>query len=47
MFAQLIIYFVLSALSVTAVYAASTPLSRSPQEQAQPVAEEKDRPGSL
>ena len=47
MFAQLIIYFVLSALSVTAAYAASTPVSRSPQEQAQPVAEEKDRPDSL
>ena len=47
MFPQLIIYFVLSALSVTAVYAASTPLSRSPQEQAQSVEEENDRPDSL
>jgi hypothetical protein len=47
MFAHIIIYFVLAALSVTVAYAASTPVSRSSQEQAQAVEEEKDRPGSL
>jgi len=47
MFAHIIIYFVLSVLSATMVYAASTPVSRSSQEQAQAVEEEKDHPDSL
>ena len=47
MFSHIIIYFVLSALSVTVAYAASTPVSRSSQEQAQAVEEEKDHPDSL
>lgn len=47
MFSHIIIYFILSALSVTVAYAASTPVSRSAEEQAQAVEEEKDRPDSL
>lgn len=47
MFAHIIIYFILSALSATMVYAASTPVGRSSQDQVQSVEEENDLSGSL
>lgn len=47
MIAHTIVYVVLSLLSVTAVYAASTPVSKSSQEQHESGEERKDDPKTL
>lgn len=47
MIAHTIVYVILSVLSVTAVFAASAPVSKSPQEQVEPDDKEKDSSNSL
>ena len=47
MIAHTIVYVILSVLSATAVYAASTPVLKAPKEQQQPGNEEKDSTNTL
>jgi hypothetical protein len=47
MIANTIVYVILSVLSVTAVYAASTPFVKAPKEQHQSGEEEKDSTNTL
>lgn len=47
MIAHTIVYVILSLLSVTAVYAANTPVQKTPQVQAKPGDEHKDDPKTL
>lgn len=47
MIAHTIVYVILSVLSVTAVYAATTPTGKPTQEQAEPEAKREDNSNSL
>jgi hypothetical protein len=47
MFAQAIVYAILSILSATAVYAMGKPMGKSPVEQLQPESEETEDASSL
>jgi hypothetical protein len=47
MFAQAIVYVILSVLSATAVYAMGKPMGKSPVEQIQPESDEAEDTNSL
>jgi len=47
MFSHMIVFVILSILSCTAVFAASTPISNASQEQVQPGEEGKESSNSL